>query len=190
MADQLKKFHISKRASGEQRLGITGLGVSGFKSLVAETKVDIRRLTLLAGANSSGKTSMMQPLLLLKQTLEAAYDPGALLIEGPNVSFNDADQFLTRIGGPHETKQMNIKIDIDRKFSTNLFFEKQSNTPIDLVRSIFSGEDDNYNLTKNMNRRQMVKNIPGYNKFIEFFADNKPKSIEIRLQRDRCFFEI
>ena len=50
---------------------ITTLSVAGFKSIVDEQTIEIRPLTLLAGANSSGKSSMMQPLLLLKQTLEA-----------------------------------------------------------------------------------------------------------------------
>ena len=36
---------------------------------------------------------MMQPLLLLKQTLEAPYDPGQLLLNGPNVKFTSVSQF-------------------------------------------------------------------------------------------------
>ena len=38
----------------------------------------------------------MQPLLLLKQTLEAPYDPGALLLDGPNVRFTNFEQMLFR----------------------------------------------------------------------------------------------
>ena len=78
--------------------GITKIAVKGFKSIAEECEIDIRPLTLLAGANSSGKSSIMQPLLLLKQTLEAPYDPGALLIDGPNVQFTFAEQFLSAIG--------------------------------------------------------------------------------------------
>src|ERR1700734_2966825 len=72
---------------------ITSLSVSGFKSIVEEQTIEIRPLTLLAGANSSGKSSMMQPLLLLKQTLEAPYDPGPLLLDGPNAKFTSVSQF-------------------------------------------------------------------------------------------------
>ena len=50
--------------------GITKVLVSGFKSFHSEAAIDIRPLTLLAGANSSGKSTIMQGLLLLKQTLE------------------------------------------------------------------------------------------------------------------------
>ena len=59
--------------------GITEIAVRGFKSLAEECTIDIRPLTILAGANSSGKSSIMQPLLMLKQTLEAPYDPGTVV---------------------------------------------------------------------------------------------------------------
>src|SRR5436190_24354198 len=72
---------------------ITSLSISGFKSIVDEQTIEVRPLTLLASANSSGKSSMMQPLLLLKQTLEAPYDPGPLLLNGPNVKFTSISQF-------------------------------------------------------------------------------------------------
>jgi len=40
---------------------------------------------------------MLQPLLLLKQTLEAPYDPGPLLLNGPNVKFTSARQFFPAV---------------------------------------------------------------------------------------------
>ncbi len=75
--------------------GITKISVAGFKSIAKEASLDIKPLTLLAGANSSGKSSFMQPLLLMKQTLEAPYDPGPLLLNGANVRFTSFDQLLT-----------------------------------------------------------------------------------------------
>src|SRR2546429_9662613 len=82
--------------------GITRIDVRGFKSINQEQSIEIRPLTILAGANSSGKSSMMQPLLLLKQTLEASYDPGALLLNGPNVKFTQVDQLLSRLSSRRE----------------------------------------------------------------------------------------
>ncbi len=67
--------------------GITRISVKGFKSLAEECSIEVRPLTILAGANSSGKSSIMQPLLLMKQTLEESYDPGPLKISGPNVEY-------------------------------------------------------------------------------------------------------
>jgi hypothetical protein len=76
--------------------GITRIAVEGFKSIAKRQEIEIRPLTILAGANSSGKSSIMQPLLMLKQTLEATYDPGPLKIDGPNVKFTSSDEFLSK----------------------------------------------------------------------------------------------
>ncbi len=85
------------------RSPITSLSVSGFKSILSEQTLEIRPLTLIAGSNSFGKTSMLQPLLLLKQTLEAQYDPGPILLNGANVKFTSVRQFIpavSRVGQP------------------------------------------------------------------------------------------
>ena len=79
-----------------RRTGITSLSVGGFKSLHDLQRIDIKPLTIMAGVNSSGKSSMIQPLLLLKQTLEAPYDPGPLLLDGPNINITQIEQVLSR----------------------------------------------------------------------------------------------
>ena len=104
MADQPK----------EER-GITAIAVSGFKSLRDESRIEIRNLTVLAGANSSGKSSIMQPLLMLKQTLEAPYDPGPLKLDGPNVSFTEARQLSTNTN--RGRKEFQIQIDLNASIS-------------------------------------------------------------------------
>lgn len=76
--------------------GISAVSVRGFKSLARESRIEIRPLTILAGANSAGKSSMMQPLLLLKQTLQASYDAGPLLLNGPNARHTSFDQLVSR----------------------------------------------------------------------------------------------
>ncbi len=97
------------RGRGE---GITKIVVKGFKSIAEECAIDIRPLTILAGANSSGKSSIMQPLLMLKQTLEAPYDPGPLLIDGPNVQFTEAVQFLSTLPARKKADYFQIQIEI------------------------------------------------------------------------------
>ncbi|MEL6036901.1 MAG: AAA family ATPase [Methanothrix soehngenii] len=93
--------------------GISRIYVKGFKSLAEECSIEIRPLTILAGANSSGKSSIMQPLLMMKQTIEAIYDPGPLLLDGPNVRFTSADQFLSGVGEIKEDK-FNAGMDLER----------------------------------------------------------------------------
>ena len=53
----------------------------------------------------------MQPLLMLKQTLEAPYDPGPLLIDGPNVQFTLAEQFLSKLAGEKGTDRFLVRFE-------------------------------------------------------------------------------
>ena len=60
------------------------LSVYNFKSIEEVVDVDISNLTVLAGVNSSGKSSLIQALLLLKQTLTSSKSD-MLNLEGPYV---------------------------------------------------------------------------------------------------------
>ncbi|MDE0018722.1 MAG: AAA family ATPase [Candidatus Poribacteria bacterium] len=91
--------------------GITKIAVKGFKSIAEECEIDIRPLTILAGANSSGKSSIMQPLLMLKQTLEAPFDPGPLKIDGPNVQFTEAEQFLSTLPNEKRIDSFQVRVE-------------------------------------------------------------------------------
>lgn len=66
--------------------------VRNFKS-IREAQLDFENLTLLVGANSSGKTSLLQSILLLVQAAQAGSEGVALPLNGPLVSvggFKDA----------------------------------------------------------------------------------------------------
>ena len=115
--------------------GITKIAVKGFKSIAEEREIDIRPLTILAGANSSGKSSIMQPLLMLKQTLEAPYDPGPLKIDGPNVQFTEVEQFLSALTDSKKTDRFQIRVETcvpDFSYAVGTTFKKGENR-IELV---------------------------------------------------------
>ena len=87
---------MAESQSSEPRPVLSRLAVKGFKSHYEWTEIEFRNLTLLAGANSSGKSSFMQALLLLKQTVDMLpMDAGPLKLDGPNVYFSDAGQTYT-----------------------------------------------------------------------------------------------
>ena len=130
--------------STEKIEGITKIAVKGFKSIAEECEIDIRPLTILAGANSSGKSSIMQPLLMLKQTLEAPYDPGPLLIDGPNVQFTETSQFLSTLVGEKGTDRFQIRIGTSISnfpHSVEIIFGKGS-SGIEIVEMTSKGKSD------------------------------------------------
>ena len=87
---------------GSEDQFLAGVMVTGFKSIERKIQLNFNRLTLLGGANSSGKSSIMQPLLLLKQTLEAEYDVPTFALDGASVKFDNREQLLSR-GARHMT---------------------------------------------------------------------------------------
>jgi predicted ATPase len=91
---------------------ITKIQVRGYKSLYSKCSLDVGNLTILAGANSSGKSSIMQPLLLVKQTIEATYDPGALLLDGPNVHLTSAVQLFSKVSGRVSSDSFSVSIEV------------------------------------------------------------------------------
>ncbi|MGX4585517.1 AAA family ATPase [Paenibacillus chitinolyticus] len=76
--------------------GITSIQVKGYKSFLNECTIELNQLTILAGSNSSGKSSIFQPVLLMKQTVDELYDPGALQLNGPNVKFSASNQLISK----------------------------------------------------------------------------------------------
>lgn len=108
-----KKKLQPKLPTEETANGITGITIAGFKSIRDEQTIEIRPLTILAGANSSGKSSIMQPLLLMKQTLEAQFDPGPLLLDGPLLKFNLVREMLSQPLSSTSEPQLRVGITSD-----------------------------------------------------------------------------
>ena len=71
--------------------------LTNFKAFGETVTIPIRPLTLIFGANSSGKSSIFQSLLMLKQTLEEAKNPNtALLNKGSLVDLGMYSDFVHR----------------------------------------------------------------------------------------------
>jgi hypothetical protein len=111
---------MSNPKSLETTFALDALTVKGYKSIVDEQSIEIRPLTVLSGANSSGKTSMLQPLLLLKQTLEAQYDPGPMLLNGPNVKLTSVDQIIPILKSDHRRKSHLFSVGLRLNDATSL----------------------------------------------------------------------
>jgi predicted ATPase len=121
---------MAAKGTGEPTRRLTAIELAGFKSAIEPVRVNFRDITILAGANSTGKSTIMQPLLLIKQTIEKPFDPGAIAIDGPLVRFTNADQFFS-----HGTSN-----DAERKF-TVAFEDGTGRVKFTYGRSAASGID-------------------------------------------------
>lgn len=119
-----RKKAVKKKKRKRRVPGLRGISISGFKSIAEKISMELKPLTILAGANSTGKSSMIQPLLLLKQTLEEAYDPGSILLNGPLVKFSSADQILSHDSISHKKNQFSIGLTDEDNYVLTLDFKK------------------------------------------------------------------
>ncbi|HBE19237.1 MAG TPA: hypothetical protein DEG17_14550 [Cyanobacteria bacterium UBA11149] len=163
----MNEFTPNESNGKESAQGITKITVSGFKSLYEECSIEVRPLTILAGANSSGKSSIMQPLLLMKQTLEATYDPGALLINGSHVKFTLAEQLFSCIDKKIKANIFSIKIEknssiikeSDPFIQVNFELDTLNNT-IEIVEMIVKIGGDAYTICPTMGNHEIIEIIP------------------------------
>ena len=174
---------------------IMKISISGFKSIAKECEIDIYPLTILAGANSSGKSSIMQPLLMLKQTLEAPYDPGPLLIDGPNVQFTSADQFLSTLVNKDKSYRFDIQIETgisDSSYSVKTTFGKEEKEIeiVEMVTKRISGSDQtpspHFTLYPNMPPEE-IKTQTNQDSMLKDLKKDKDFHV---VKRTRCFLRL
>jgi predicted ATPase len=162
--------------------------IEGFKSISRRQKLSMKPLTILSGSNSSGKSSFMQPLLMLKQTLEAPYDPGPLLINGPHVKFTSADQFLSELKEAQRTKNFSIKFESEDR-SLEINFSRKNEKPIQIAHqeirvggeSVLLTEDLKFPAPYDTSPRLVMSHLK------TFFGDRLPAG-HAGVFRERCFF--
>ncbi len=144
--------------------GITRISVSGYKSLAEECSIEIAPLTILSGANSSGKSSIMQPLLLMKQTLESTYDAGSLKLNGANIRLTSTDQIFTRKltrSGLITSKKFTVSVEIDgQNVIKNTFNKKYRTRGIQVDSSVYKFNDNNLMISLGMKHDDIMQILP------------------------------
>jgi hypothetical protein len=178
----------SRKPPDGRQNGITAISVRGFKSIGRECSIEIRPLTILAGANSSGKSSVMQPLLLLKQTLEATYDPGPLLLDAGNVRFTAADQLLSRLTGKSRAEQFHVGIEVSGNRGLALVFKRRPRTGFAIAKMTYTYRDQVVTLRPGMPHAEIRSVLPPEGRALE---DSIRKAAQVRwtIRRMRCFLE-
>ena len=175
--------------------------MSGFKSIDKEQSIEIRPLTILAGANSSGKSSMMQPLLMLKQTLEAPYDPGPLLLNGEHVTFSRIADFLSRTRSSESTRRFSVVIQHNEGTGTGVAFVDRGEDGLVIERMTSLRDGKVHTIHDNMTQSEIVEFVmpQGLDSDHELAAlyggfteptGRSASSPTWRVVRTRCFFDL
>ena len=98
---------LARRVHGASAL-LTELRFSNFKSWADDHSVDFGRITGLFGPNSSGKSAILQTLLLLKQTAEVR-SPGLVLnLGGGRGDYADFGSYTDIIHGRNRKRRLRL----------------------------------------------------------------------------------
>ena len=73
---------------------IKSLIIDNFKSLEKSGELDIAPITLIMGPNSSGKSSILKPLLLMKQTADSRDLQRSVQVDGSYVELGPYHDFV------------------------------------------------------------------------------------------------
>ena len=79
-------------------LVLQGIEIENFKSYINKQYIKFSDLSVLLGANSSGKSTALQALLVLKQTMECNSPDEELLLSGKYVALGDYDDVISDSG--------------------------------------------------------------------------------------------
>jgi len=110
---------------------ITELSFTNFKSWQSVKKMRLAPITGLFGSNSSGKTSILQLLLMLKQTIEST-DRAQVLEFGDEKSLTNLGSFRDMVYGHEKPGEMTFGLKWD--LAKNL----EVTSPEDKTRTLFS----------------------------------------------------
>lgn len=94
----------------------TEIGIENFKSFGKMQRIPLKPITLLYGPNSSGKSSLMHSLLLLKQTLEESGDEKIILL--PKGNLVDLGGYQEFINGHDARKEFCLSISLKYSWDT------------------------------------------------------------------------
>jgi len=152
------------------------ISIRNFKSIGSLVDYELKPLTILSGTNSSGKSSFIQLLLLLKQTLYLDSSRYPLYIDGKLYS---AESYLDLIRNKNASNKVEIGFAIEKKE-----FEKYGNY---VEKSIFDNFADYLcllNITYSVYRKELYiekfeliyNTTQGRNNYIKFLQSKGPKS--------------
>jgi predicted ATPase len=165
--------------------------IEGFKSISRKETLTFRPLTVLSGSNSSGKSSFMQPLLMLKQTLEAPYDPGALLINGPHAKFTSTQQFLAEGTGAQRTQRLSVGYSHANANILLNFTRKGENKPIELSQQTITTGKITFSMEPGHTYKSPFSDLPdNVRDYLKIFFPPSYKDAHLTVMRDRCFLNL
>ncbi|WP_440956171.1 DUF3696 domain-containing protein [Methanosarcina sp. Mfa9] len=99
---------------------IETIHLKNFKCLEDTKKLDLKPLTILCGTNSCGKSSIIQSILMLKQTFESQSRYKNIVLNGQFAHLGQFEDFVFQ-KKPENEVQISFELNFDKKSFNNVF---------------------------------------------------------------------
>ncbi|WP_333982613.1 DUF3696 domain-containing protein [Ectopseudomonas khazarica] len=150
-----------------------------FKSICNELPIELEPFSLLCGSNSSGKSSFIQAILFLSQSLSARFERTSFVLNGPLVKLGSITD-IKNYKLPDETFEIRFSLDTSQH---NWFLEDINNIEVRFVLGKRNGadaslEDELHPVISEAAIRLTIKNKgETYNEFFEI-SDTPQKGVK------------
>ncbi|MBP6122571.1 DUF3696 domain-containing protein [Providencia sp.] len=143
---------------------LTKIKISNFKSFSEEQTLELAPITLIFGPNSSGKSTIIQSLLGVKQTLLSPQVQGDLVANG---SCLDLNSYESIVNGHDITKNIKIAFSFSLNLSAIDYKDIYSSEPVFAMSDI-----RNINLTYSYKKPDEVGTSSSYLKKFKYSVDS------------------
>lgn len=154
---------------------IKKIALKNFKCFHDKTEIEINPLTILCGTNSSGKSSILKSILLVKQTVESKSPDASLLLAGPLV---DNGTFDDVVFGNLEKKEKYFTIEHEfeihnhKMHSKGTFIKRQDAKAFNELRRIFYATKNDIEKFAIRLAITVEKQKDEINEFSQYITDN------------------
>lgn len=145
---------------------LKSIKLTNFKSLDMAESLSLGKLSIICGSNSSGKSSVIQSLLMLSQTLSSRYSEDAVVLNG----------HLTRLGSFEDIKSHNSRLrHIVLEFDVEISKESPWSKEIGAItaRITFGKTSKNPNLDDDLHPALLNAEFKIKNKYGDIYEEDK-----------------
>lgn len=162
---------------------LKSISLENYKCFKEKTDIEIAPLTVLCGVNSSGKSSILKSLLMLKQTAESKMSEPILLLSGDLVDCGSFDSAINKKGKDNNCFSICNRFEICNHTlsSTGKYIKKQDAEEFNELKKIYSCI--NQTIVRFIFDVKLIveKHIDSNNEFSPYLSNNRIKSYSITI---------
>lgn len=160
---------------------LNSVGLKNYKCYKKETSLQIAPLTVLCGINSSGKSSLIKSILMLKQTASSRLQDPAIVLSGDYVDCGTFNEVISdRVSGEFVINN-SFKIHNYKLKKIGKYIRKQDAKTFNELRRMYcnvSGDIKYFQLDLRLSIKKLNEDI---NEFAEYISNNSIHFYEVHI---------